>query len=387
MEAAKLDFIIKKFFINSEVLSINPIDSGLINKTYIVEHVYNGKKNKFILQCLSDIFESHQILIRNHNLVTDHIRGKINNSYFDFDLKRWQSPNLIRCQANSLFTFTFESNVWRAMRYIDKSFSLDRLEDGRMAYQIGIGLAKFHSICSDIDCCKFENSIKNFHNTKYYLDKYIRTLRDYNFINLDQKVNKRIKDLINCLSNHIGLVDFLLTSLSKKTIDRNIIHGDPKLSNFLFDINYKYVVSLIDLDTVSSGYFLTDLSDCIRSICNLAGEDPENKENVFFDMKTCKYFLKGYFSIFMKDKNYSFGLLPEFIYLIIFELTIRFFTDFLLSNMYFKIKYETHNLYRAEIQYRLLSSFIIQIPNLSFELHKNGIFSSSKFVSDVQKFI
>ena len=72
-------------------------------------------------------------------------------------------------------------------------------------------------------------------------------------------------------------------------------------------------------------------------------------------------------------------------YLIIFELIIRFLTDFLQSNRYFKTKYETHNLFRAEVQYRLLSSFLYQIPNLSDELKKNGICPSSKFISDVQK--
>ena len=144
---------------------------------------------------------------------------------------------------------------------------------------------------------------------------------------------------------------------------------------------------MIDLDTVSSGYLLTDLADCIRSICNMAGEDPSDIENVYFDIDFCKYFLKGYFSIPNQKDDYCFGLIPEFIYLIIVELTIRFLNDFLQSNRYFKIRYETHNLYRAEVQYRLLSSFITQIPSLSNLLHEIGIFSNPTFVSDVQKVV
>ena len=73
--------------------------------------------------------------------------------------------------------------------------------------------------------------------------------------------------------------------------------------------------------------------------------------------------------------------------LIIFELTIRFLTDFLKSNTYFKIKYETHNLFKAEIQYRLLSSFLMQLSNFSKDLKEMGISSDSHFVSDVQKFV
>ena len=173
----------------------------------------------------------------------------------------------------------------------------------------------------------------------------------------------------------------------KKNIKFHLIHGDPKLSNFLFDVKSKSVVSLIDLDTVSSGYLLTDLADCIRSICNTTGVDSKKKEDVFFDIKSFKFFLKGYFSINSHKNNNSYIFILEFIYIIILELTIRFLTDFLQSNTYFKIKYNTHNLYRSEVQYRLLSSFVTQIPFLSNELNEIGISSSSNFVLDVQKFV
>ncbi len=102
-------------------------------------------------------------------------------------------------------------------------------------------------------------------------------------------------------------------------------------------------------------------------------------------MNFCSYFLQGYFSISNQNGDYGFELLPEFTYLIIFELTIRFLNDFLYSHNYFKIKYQTHNLYRAEVQYRLLSSFVTQIPTLSYSLHEIGISSNPSFVSNVQK--
>ena len=387
MDFTKLNFIIEKFFINSKVLNIDVISSGIINKTYIIEHLYNGVRSKFILQCLSTIFESKERVNMNHNLITNHIKNKINNSYFNFYSKRWEVPNLIRCKSNNLFLFTLDSDSWRAMSYIDDTLSFDFLEDKAMAYQTGIGLAKFHMSCSDLDCSKLKKSIKNFHNTIYYIDQYNLKLKEYDFKELDFNVNIRIKHLINSLSHHVKYASCLVLSLNRKLKQKSIIHGDPKLSNFLFDIKYKYVVSLIDLDTVSLGYYLTDLADCIRSICNPAGEDPDNKENICFDINTCIVFLNGYFKINNKKIDYHFNLLPEFIYLIIFELTIRFLTDFLQSNRYFKIKYETHNLFRAEVQHQLLSSFLTQIPNFSKRLHEIGISSSSIFVSDVEKFV
>ena len=387
MDFEKISFITSNFFDNSKLLNIDFIDSGLINKTYIIEHLINGKKSKFVLQCLSNIFESYELVNINHRLITDHIKNKIKKNYSKLGNQRWESPCLIKCNSNKLFVFPYYSDFWRAMEYIDDTLSFDVLEDKKMAYQTGIGLGKFHQTCSDIDLTKIKNTIKDFHNTKQYINQFNMTIKAFKFIELDENVNKRVQNLIASISNHILYVECLLGYLKRKSFQSSLIHGDPKLSNFLFDIKYKYVVSLIDLDTVSSGYLLTDLADCIRSICNVAGENPDDIEDVYFDISCCNYFLKGYFSISNKKDDYGFGLLPEFIYLIIIELTIRFLNDFLQSNRYFKIKYKTHNLYRAEVQYRLLSSFITQIPTLSNSLHGIGISSNPNFVSDVQKIV
>ena len=387
MDLKKINFVVHNYFQNSKILRIFEIDSGLINKTYLIEHLIDGIESKFILQCISNIFESKEIVCMNHELITDHIRKKIRKKDTDFEFKRWEVPNLIRCNANDSFLFPYYSDYWRAMVYIDNTFSLDVLEDKSMAYQTGFGLSKFHMFCSDMDSLKLGKSIINFHNTKYYVYQYKMHIKDYNFSKLDYDINKRVQNLILNLSKHILYVEFILGYLNRKLIDCNVIHGDPKLSNFLFDIKSKSVVSLIDLDTVYSGYLLTDLADCIRSICNLAGDDPQNIDTVFFNINYCEYFLKGYFSIFNQEGNYCFGSLPEFIYLIIFELTIRFLNDFLKSNKYFKVNYSTHNLYRAEAQYRLLSSFVTQIPNFSKLLDEFGFSSNQSFVLDVQKVV
>ena len=387
MNFQKLSFITQKFFINSKVLKIDEINSGYINKTYMVEHLLNGKKSKFILQSLSNIFESHEMIVINHKLLTDHIYRKLNKNYFTFDCKRWEVPKLIKCKYNNLLVFPFESDFWRAMIYIENTLSFDYLEDQKMAYQTGIGLSKFHLLCSDINSSKLEKTIKNFHNTNYYINKYLITIKNYDFIKLDNNIKTRVDNIIINLSNHIEYVQSLYSTLDRDLIKDDVIHGDPKLSNFLFDFRYKYVVSLIDLDTVSLGYFLTDVADCIRSICNLEGEESRKIDHVSFDINTCICFLNGYLSITNEKTIHTFKFLLEFIYLIIFELTIRFLTDFLQSNIYFKIKYETHNLYRAEIQYKLLSSFLIQISKLSRELNEIGISSSPTFISHVQKFV
>ena len=387
MDYEKLIFIIKNFFINSTVLSINELNGGNINNTYLVEHLYCGRKSRFILQKLSNIFASPENVCMNHKLVSDHINKKINNNYFSNYYREWKVPSLVRCNANNRFIFPFESDNWRVMEYINNTVSTSFLEDQGLAYQVGIGLGKFHLICSDLDPSRIENSIENFHNTKYYLNKYISTTSKIDFAKFDNHSSKRLQSLIYRISHHINYIEILLTSIKGKSIQDNIIHGDPKLTNFLFDSQNKFVVSLIDLDTISSGYFLTDLADCIRSICNLRGEESFNRDENSFDISSCYNLLNGYFFINHYNNLSSFELLPEFIYIIIFELTIRFLTDFLESNIYFKIDYETHNLYRAEVQFELLCSFLRQTSKLSKSLEEIGISSNSTFSLDVQTFI
>ena len=387
MNFNKISIISGHFFNNSSVIKIEKLLIGNINKTYIVEHIFDGIKSKFVLQCLSNIFDSHDILNSNHKLITEHMTNKLQTNYLAISKSRWEVPCLIECNSNNLFTFSFESNFWRAIKYIDQTLSLNYIEDNNMAYQIGLGLAKFHLMLEDFDSSRIKKTIKNFHDTNYYIDQYLISLNDFDFSKLENELVERVKLLNNTLSCHIEYVQSLLASINTGFFDKQVIHGDPKLSNFLIDFKEGFVVSLIDLDTVSSGYLLTDLADCIRSICNVSGEDPEDIDSVFFDNNYCMYFLKGYLSITDESKFHSFSLLPEFIYVITFELSIRFITDFLRSNTYFKVEYDTQNLFRAEVQLQLLISFISKSPDLLRDFDELGILSNSTFASDVQKLI
>ena len=103
MDFEKISLITSNFFDNSKLLNIDFIDSGLINKTYIIEHLINGEKSKFVLQCLSNIFESYEKVNMNHKLITNHIKNKIKGNYLKSSNQRWEVPCLIKCNSNNLF--------------------------------------------------------------------------------------------------------------------------------------------------------------------------------------------------------------------------------------------------------------------------------------------
>ena len=136
-----------------------------------------------------------------------------------------------------------------------------------------------------------------------------------------------------------------------------MIHGDPKCDNFLFDRDSGRARSLIDLDTVSRGLLAVDIGDCLRSFCNPAGE--KARSDVGFDMQICARLLHGYFQSFAPMRTER-ELFYHGVRLLTYELGLRFFTDHLNGDRYFKITRDGENLQRAWVQFKLLESIEAQ---------------------------
>lgn len=161
------------------------------------------------------------------------------------------------------------------------------------------------------------------------------------------------------------IADDLEAAKQQGLLTLRVIHGDPKLNNFLFDRHRKKIVSLIDLDTVKPGLVHYDIGDCLRSCCHIA-------EPVGFDLDICTALLKSYLAeagAFFTEHDYHY-LYPA-IRLIPFELGLRFYTDYLEGNRYFKVMEPEQNLQRATNQFRLCESIMAQetaIKNLVSQL-------------------
>lgn len=157
------------------------------------------------------------------------------------------------------------------------------------------------------------------------------------------------------------MVDVLEAAKHQGKLPLRLIHGDPKVNNILFDTRTEQAVSIIDLDTIKPGLIHYDIGDCLRSGCNPLGEETMNWQAVQFDSDRCQYILQGYLSVaksFLSPNDYTF--LYDAIRLIAFELGLRFFTDFLAGNVYFKVHEPKQNLYRALVQFQLTASIEAQ---------------------------
>ncbi|MFC1513244.1 phosphotransferase enzyme family protein, partial [Thermodesulfobacteriota bacterium] len=239
-----------------------------------------------------------------------------------------------------------QQNHWRLCSFIDQTRTLDRVDNPEQARQVGAGLGRFHRLLSDLDARTLHDTLPGFHDTPGYLALYDALLAG----------ERRPEDLFcrRFIESRRGLAGVLEEARLSGVLPVRVMHGDPKVNNFLFARDSDRVVSLIDLDTVKAGLIHYDIGDCLRSCCNPEGEEGGDLDQVDFDMDFCRAILAGYFakaSSFLTEADY--GFLYAAVHLLAFELGLRFYTDHLAGNIYFKVDDSEQNLRRALVQFRL----------------------------------
>ncbi|MGZ8136208.1 MAG: phosphotransferase enzyme family protein [Methylococcaceae bacterium] len=319
------------------VSEISPLGNGLINDTFLV----TTETAPFVLQRINgQVFPKPEQITANLVTINQHIEQKNGESL------KLQLPELLNTAANKPFYQDNKGDYWRALSFIANTESLETIGRVEDAKQVGFALGHFHRLLSDIDPQSLHDTLPGFHITPGYLSHYHQALTETR-IEADDYCHQFI-------ANFEPLSGDLENAKRQGLLNLRVIHGDPKLNNFLFDKTSRKVVSLIDLDTVKPGLVHYDIGDCLRSCCHII-------ESGRFDMDICAALLKTYLSeagAFFSGYDYHY-LYPA-IRLIPFELGIRFYTDYLEGNRYFKTTEPKQNLRRATEQFRLCQDIMAQ---------------------------
>jgi len=245
-----------------------------------------------------------------------------------------------------------EGSFWRAISFIEGSQSFDTIRDIDHAKEVGYALAMFHTLLSDLPPERLADTLEGFHITPGYLRHYNEVLAKYT-----ASRSEVVNYCLQFVKKRSGLAHVLENAKTQGRLLLRPIHGDPKVNNIMMDIATGQAISIVDLDTVKPGLVHYDIGDCLRSGCNPVGEETENWEEVYFDLDLCRAILKGYISLargFLTADDIHY--LYDSIRLIAFELGLRFFTDYLEGDVYFKVRQPGHNLARALVQFRLTES-------------------------------
>ena len=210
----------------------------------------------------------------------------------------------------------------------------------------------FHHLISDLPTEELADTLENFHIAPAYLAELDAVIRRTAPIT-DARVNEALAFVD---ARREGL-DVLEQACARGELKRRPIHGDPKINNVMIDDRTGHAVGLIDLDTVKPGLLHYDIGDCLRSCCNRLGEETATPEQVVFDLGLCRSILEGYLKVgrsFLSDDDVRH--LPACIRLIPLELGLRFLSDHLSGDTYFKTERAGHNLDRAWVQFALTRS-------------------------------
>lgn len=292
--------------------------------------------------------------MRNIRISTEHMRSGLGKA--PLGGRRWEVPRVLRARDGRDFWYEPGGAFWRALTFIGGSRSFEAIRDSNHAAEAGYALGLFHVLLSDLPAGTLADTLEGFHITPCYLRHYDEVLAHYG-----ERKSSEVKYCMRFVDRRRAGAQVLEDAKAEGRLLLRPIHGDPKVNNFLMDTETMRAVGVVDLDTVKTGLVHYDIGDCLRSGCNPLGEETEQWEAVRFDPDLCRALLKGYLAMaraFFSRNDFSY--LHASIRLIAFELGLRFFTDYLEGDVYFKVRRPEHNLARALVQFRLTDSIEAQ---------------------------
>ena len=285
--------------------------------------------------------------MHNLKLVTNHIKKKSEELGRN---KRRSTINFLHIASGKHYTIT-EDGAYRMYYYIDNAFSIEKMENPNHFYYAGLAFGEFATFLNDFDASSLNETIKNFHNTaSRYLD-------------FEASINNDVKNRASDVQDEIEFVrsrkDFMslfVNKLENGELPLRVTHNDTKLNNVLFDCSSQTPVAVIDLDTVMPGSYLYDFGDAIRSGATHAAEDEQNLDLVDFDLDLYDNFARGYLEMCASSLTQEeIKMLPYASIMLTLECGMRFLTDHLNGDTYFRIHRENHNLDRARTQFKLVA--------------------------------
>ncbi len=341
--------IAEQFAHQGRIIEIQALGKGNINDTFLVS-LNDSEQTRFVLQRINTkVFRHPQRIMKNMYTFTEHIHNKLQKNPLN---RRWEMPRVILTKTGKDHWNTEDGSYWRAISFIEESESFDLISNVSQAQEVGYALGIFHSLISDLPAAQLTDTLAGFHITPLYLQHYKTVLEKTSI-----KISAEVEYSLNFVRDRADWCAVLENAKNEGKLPLRLIHGDPKVNNIMFDNKLGKAVSVIDLDTVKPGLVHYDIGDCLRSGCNPMGEETSNWQNIYFDLELCRGILTGYLTVaqtFLIDNDYNF--LFDAIRLISFELGLRFFTDYLAGNIYFKVNYPDHNLARALVQFKLTES-------------------------------
>lgn len=339
------------FEIEGELRSAEPYGNGHINDTYLATYGVDRVEIKYIHQRINhQVFPDPVAVMENFERVTYHIASSLQASGVE-DVDR-RVLSLVRGRDGRSFARDEVGSVWRTTRFVRGTTTFDIVTDQILAFEVGRCYGEFQSQLLTLAPETLHTTIVDFHNTR----RRFEALQDA--IASDSHNRASIaRHEISFIEDRVSYVDRLEDLHIKGHIPKRITHNDTKVNNLLIDNQSGRGICVTDLDTTMPGLVLHDFGDMVRTATNIAAEDELNLEKVRMQIEIFEPLVRGYLSQASQFLNaFEMKQLVFSCKVIVLEIGMRFLTDFLQGDIYFKTQREGHNLDRCRAQFKLLTS-------------------------------
>lgn len=334
-----------EFQIHGEFLFAGPYGNGHINDTYCAVFNQGGTRVRYILQRLNRrVFKNPADVMRNVERVTTHLAAKVSH---EPDRTR-RVLTLIPTRAGQAWHVDADGNTWRAYLFIEHASTHEAVTSPGQALQAARAFGRFQSLLADLPPPRLHDTIPDFHHTPRRFAAFETALAS---------------DTANRAAQAAPEIAFALArrpltgALLEAGLSERVTHNDTKLNNVMLDDDSGEGVCVIDLDTVMPGLALYDFGDMVRTATSPASEDERDLSRVTMRLPMFEALTRGYLETagsFLTRREIR--LLPVAGKLITFEIGLRFLTDFLAGDVYFKVHRDGHNLDRCRTQFLLVES-------------------------------
>ena len=340
-----LYFIAEQFDIHGHVDEVIPFGSGHIHDTYLLKTVGENTPDYILQKINHQIFRDIDGLMSNISVVTSHIKNKL--LAFKGTESQKQTVELVKSADGGLF-IEIAGNYWRVFTFISDSYTYQKVQNSKQAYEAGRIIGGFQYLLSDIETDLHE-TIPGFHDLELRLEQFNLAVTN----DLTKRA-QLVKDEIRFVKEMTGQLRPFLDLLKSGKVPLRIAHYDTKLNNILFD-KKGHAICLIDLDTVMPGYIFYDFGDAVRTMANDTNEDEEELSKIGFNRNYYQALLDGYLEETTRFiSKIEIDWLSYSPFYMTFLMGLRFLTDFINGDIYYKTGFPEHNLVRARCQFELI---------------------------------
>ena len=340
---------LKSMKFDGDVINVKSFGSGIINDTFLVTCKNNkGNENKYILQKInSSIFKNVEKLMENYCGVCDYLKKIVSENGGDVER---ETITVVPTNSGKSYLKDSLDNYWRAIKFISDTVTYDVAESAEDFYKVGKAFGEFQNKLAGYNAENLYESIPNFHNTKERFKTFLLAIENNKARRLES-----VRSEVDFILEREKDTTILLDLYENGELPLRVTHNDTKISNILMDANTKNGICIIDLDTIMPGLSLYDFGDAIRSGATHALEDEKDLDKVYVDLEFFEAFTKG----FLEGTNSSLTekeieMLPMGAKVITLEQAIRFLTDYLDGDVYYKTSYSNQNLDRTRTQLKLV---------------------------------